>query len=77
MATAALRIAGHCEKRWRTTTLAEKRDCLIMFAHAAWSGTIVAVFVDGGYCGQIKAAYGLATGRAIDFGTALKSNNLR
>jgi len=45
------------KRGWRTELIAWKSDCVINFAHADWAGNIVAVFVDGGPCGQIKAAY--------------------
>jgi hypothetical protein len=38
-----------------------------MFAHAAWSGNVMAIFVDGSYCGTIKAAYDVQAHRAVDF----------
>jgi hypothetical protein len=41
-------------------------DCLLNFAHAAWSGTRVAVFIDGVYCHTLHAAYDMATNRSVD-----------
>ena len=55
------------KRGWRTEQIAWKSDCVINFAHADWAGNIVAVFVDGGYCGQIKAAYDTSSRRAVDF----------
>lgn len=37
------------------------------FAHAAWKGSRVAVYVDGGYCGPVKAAFDTATGENVNF----------
>ena len=42
----------------------------MQFAHAAWSGTRVAVFVDGSYCGPILAAVDVESGKPIDYETA-------
>lgn len=53
-----------------TKTIAKKLDCAVFFAHAAWSGSLVAVFVDGVYCGDIRIAYDLASNRALDFRVA-------
>ena len=47
--------------------IAGKHDCVTMFAHAAWSGSRVAVFVDGGACSPIRVAYDAASGRGLDF----------
>ena|SRR2546425_5982544 len=55
------------KRGWRTEQIAWKSDCVINFAHADWAGNIVAVFVDGGSCGQIKAAYDISSRRAVDF----------
>jgi len=37
------------------------------FAHAEWIGDTVAVFVDGGYCHQIRIAYDSKSRRSVDF----------
>jgi hypothetical protein len=52
---------------WRSRQIAWKSDCVITFAHAAWSGRRVAVFVDGSVCGQIRAAYDTASDKVLDF----------
>jgi hypothetical protein len=43
------------------------RGCVIDFAQAAWVGSTVGVFVDGGTCQQIRAAYDLASKREVPF----------
>jgi hypothetical protein len=53
--------------RWLDTPVTQRRGCVVMFAHAAWLGNLVAIFVDGGYCGTIKAAYDVQAHRAVDF----------
>jgi len=53
---------------WPTEEIiAGGNDCVIRFAHAAWSGTRVAVFVDGSYCQTIKVAYDTASNRQFTF----------
>lgn len=47
-----------------------KTRCVVFFAHAAWSGSVVVVFVDGGYCGQFRVAYDFTSDRLVDFKTA-------
>lgn len=42
-------------------------DCVITFAHAAWSGTQVAVYIDGSTCLQIRVAHDTATNRHVTF----------
>ena len=53
--------------KWINRTIASKSDCLVEFAHAAWKGTVVSVFVDGLWCGKIRVAYDTATGKPVDF----------
>jgi hypothetical protein len=53
--------------KWRNTTIASGNDCLVEFAHAAWQGSVVSVFVDGLWCGKIRVAYDTATGKHVDF----------
>jgi hypothetical protein len=67
-ADCALQIAVN--RGWSSARIAQKTDCVVFFAHAAWSGSVVAVFVDGVYCGQIRAAYDFASNRVIDFKAA-------
>jgi hypothetical protein len=55
---------------WSSTKVAHGNDCIVNFAHAAWSGTKVAVFVDGYYCGPIRAAVDVESGKPIDYETA-------
>jgi hypothetical protein len=54
-------------KGWHTTTLITKSACAVMFAHAIRVGSVAAVFVDGSYCGDIRVAYDISVGRAVDF----------
>lgn len=54
----------------RERVIATASDCAVTFAHSAWSGSIVAVLVDGLYCGQIKVAYDTATESKVDFESA-------
>ena len=67
---------GDCEvqivvvRGWREQQIAHRFDCAVQFAHASWSGSVVAVFVDGSFCGQIKVAYDTATQRTVDFESA-------
>ena len=56
--------------RWRSRTIASASDCVISFAYAAWSGAVVAVFVDGRSCGQMKAAYDVKRRAHIAFESA-------
>jgi hypothetical protein len=53
----------------RSEQIAYRRGCVINFAQASWTGPIVGVFVDGGYCQQIKAAYDVAANRVVPFST--------
>src|SRR6476661_6559791 len=64
-ADCALRII--VKQGWSTTKIASASDCVVFFAHAAWKGSRVVVYVDGGYCGPVKAAYDTATGEKINF----------
>lgn len=58
------------QQGWTTVELASRNDCNLNFAHAAWRGTRVAVFVDDPICGQIREAYDLATRSPADFEAA-------
>jgi hypothetical protein len=51
---------------WHEEEIASGSDCVINFAHAEWSGSIVAAFVDGFYCGQLKVAYDTTLKRGVD-----------
>ena len=50
--------------------LLRKSDCVVQFAHAAWSGTQVAVFVDGTLCFTLQVAYDTALSKTVDFAAA-------
>jgi hypothetical protein len=52
---------------WRSRRIAQGLDCAVFFAHAAWSGSVVGIFVDGTYCGQIRAAYDFSSDRIVDY----------
>lgn len=54
---------------WRYAYLANRSDCALNFAHAAWQEGRVSIFVDGGYCGQIKTAFDAANWSNLDFTT--------
>jgi hypothetical protein len=64
-ADCAVQIA--VKRGWRTEQIARNSDCWITFVHAAWEGDIVSVFVDGGYCGQIKVAFDTKSHSPVDF----------
>jgi hypothetical protein len=55
------------KEKWRSETIASGDDCSVKFAHAAWKGSLVSVFVDGAWCGKIRVAYDTATGKHVDF----------
>jgi hypothetical protein len=55
------------KRGWHSDRIAWKSDCSVNFAHASWSGSRVGVFVDGGYCGPIKAAFDTELRHAIEF----------
>lgn len=63
------------QQGWRSDQIARREDCIVNFAHANWSGPLVAVFVDGGYCGQFKVAYDVHLRGQVDF--ALVAGRLR
>jgi hypothetical protein len=68
------------KRTWAAGQIAWKSDCIVNFAHAEWSGNVVAVFVDGGYCGPIKVAYDTTLRRTVDFKMAedwLKSSIIK
>src|SRR5215472_10760126 len=51
---------GHSDQiAWRS-------DCYLTFAHAEWIGDAVALFADGGYCGQIRVAYDSRLRRPVE-----------
>ena len=58
------------KRGWHTEQIANKSDCFVNFAHAEWSGSTVAAFVDGFYCGDIRVAYDMKAGRVVDFKSA-------
>lgn len=49
------------------TEIALRRGCNIYFAHAAWVGSVVGVFVDGGTCQTIGIAYDSASDTRVPF----------
>lgn len=51
----------------RQETIAELPDCSVHFAHAAWSGQIVALYASGSLCGPFSAAYDVDMKRSVDF----------
>ena len=55
------------ESGWRKRRIAEGNDCHVAFAHAAWSGSVVSVYVNGTYCGIIAAAYDTHSEKLVDF----------
>lgn len=62
---------------WTSHQIVWKSDCIVTFAHAAWSANQVGVFVDGFYCGVAKAAFDRQAGRVIEFSSmeaALKNS---
>jgi len=67
-ADCALRVV--LKRGWHTERIASKSDCVVNFAHAEWSGSNVAAFVDGSYCGDIRVAYDTKAGRLVDFRSA-------
>ncbi len=55
------------ERRWRSTEIAKGNDCHVAFAHAAWSGNVVSVFVDGTICRELRIAYDVAAEQSVPF----------
>src|SRR5215831_19489908 len=64
-ADCALRIIVN--RGWHSDQIVTRSDCYMTFAHAEWIGDTVAVFVDGGYCHQIRIAYDSKSRRSVDF----------
>ena len=60
-------LAVKLQAGWRTITLAERADCAVGFAYAKWFDNVVAVLVDGVYCGDLNAAYDLSTNQPVDY----------
>jgi hypothetical protein len=67
MADCSLRIV--VDQGSRSEQIAYRRGCIINFAEASWTGSVVAIFVDGGYCQQIKAAYDVGAQRVVPVST--------
>jgi hypothetical protein len=44
-----------------------RRGCNISFAQAAWTGSVVGLFLDGGTCGTARIAYDAVTGARLPF----------
>jgi hypothetical protein len=55
---------------WQSEEIERRSDCVVMFAHAAWRSDVVAIFIDGLYCGPIKVAFNTKTRRVIGFETS-------
>jgi hypothetical protein len=55
---------------WGSQRIAYRRGCTVNFAQAAWVGSVVGVFVDGGTCQSITAAYDVSSDRVIPFKVA-------
>jgi hypothetical protein len=51
----------------QTTQIDYRRGCNVHFAHAAWVGPVVGVFVDGSSCQTTEAAYDASTQRSVPF----------
>jgi hypothetical protein len=58
------------DQGWRSAQIGYRRGCTLNFAEASWVGPIVGVFVDGGYCQQIEAAYDVESNRTVPFSMA-------
>jgi len=58
------------KRGWTKTQIPLARGCVIDFVQAAWVGSTVGVFVDGGTCQQVRAAYDVDAKRAVPFQTA-------
>jgi hypothetical protein len=61
----ALRIVAKQDRRAKQ--IAWGNDCIVSFAEAAWSGSTVAIFVDGGTCPPIRVAYDFSKEQRVDF----------
>jgi hypothetical protein len=57
------------EQGLRSEQIAYRRGCVLNFAEASWTGSVVAIFVDGGYCQQIEVAYDVALHRTVTVST--------
>lgn len=58
--------------RSSATIVARASDCLVSFAHAAWNGSRVGIYVDGTYCGPIEVAYDTSARRVEPFSVMAK-----
>jgi hypothetical protein len=54
---------------WRSEQIGYRRGCVINFAETSWVGSVAGIFVDGGYCQQIEAAYDVDSNRTVPFST--------
>jgi hypothetical protein len=52
---------------WASEEIGSGTDCFIYFAHAAWFGHVVVVYVDGSVCGPIRVAFDLDSGKHLRF----------
>jgi hypothetical protein len=74
MADCSLRIVVY--KGSGSEQIAYRRGCIINFAEASWTGSTIAMFVDGGYCQQLEVAYDAGAQRVVPastFESALRS----
>lgn len=54
---------------WTEQRIASRRDCIVNFAHVAWSSDsrVAAVFVDNGDCSSIHVGYDFRTRSVVPF----------
>jgi hypothetical protein len=54
---------------WTEKTIAIRRDCIVNFAHVAWSpdSHVAAIFVDNGFCSSIHEGYDLRSSSLVPF----------
>jgi len=64
-ADCAVKIA--VKQGWASQQIGFARGCVLDFAQAAWIGSTVGVFVDGGTCRQIRAAYDIVSRQEAPF----------
>ena len=54
---------------WKTTTIAQRSDCILEFAHVAWSSDsrIAGIYVDNSACSSIHEGYDVKAASRIPF----------
>jgi hypothetical protein len=54
---------------WTERRIVERRDCIVNFAHVAWSpdSRVAAIFVDNGFCSSIRDAFDMKRQSIIPF----------